>query len=100
MRMSTKTQLNFVNGTSRHPCCLARTSMAGKPVGRVRIADERHRDRAAFVAVHAGRRLRSGQGEAASIGAERVGVLSHPRKGRRQITRQGAVDPRLMTRRV
>ena len=29
MRMSTKTQLNFVNGTSRHPRCLASTSIAG-----------------------------------------------------------------------
>ena len=29
MRMSTKTQLNFVNGTSRQPRCLANSSIAG-----------------------------------------------------------------------
>jgi hypothetical protein len=29
MRMSTKTQLNFVNGTSRYPRCLANSSIAG-----------------------------------------------------------------------
>ena len=63
------------------------------------IADQRNRDRAGGVTVDAVRRLRSGQGQATTVGAERVGVLSRPRKRRCQIPRQSAVGSGLRTRR-
>ena len=99
MRMSTKTQLNFVNGTSRQPRCRASSSTRREPMGRVGVADQRHGGRAVLVAIDAVRGHRSGQGKAASIGAERVGVGPRPREGRRQIGRQRAVDPGNGTRR-
>ena len=95
---STKTQLNFVNGTSRQWFRVARRSKAGNQLIGMRVADECDRDGAVRIAIRAIGRLAAGEAQRAPIGEQPILVLPGPGQGWSETRRDRPCEPRFRAR--
>ena len=74
-----------MNGTRRQPRSLGQALEGREPVGRVRVADERHRERRVLRPVEADRRLAPADRKAALVAHDRLRILARLRERGRDV---------------